>query len=193
MPDYVDDFQRLFEQHFRPVFFFFLHRGFPREECRDLTQETFLRVFRSMGRFRGEASFQTWLFQIATNLWRNEVRRRMTEKREAREVSLEGEVEKGRPLRADHRLPGESEPSGALDGLLAGERRLMMREALDSLPPQMRRCVLLRIDQNLKYREIAVAMQISIDTVKSQISQARERLERTLGRYFDPTGFVERG
>jgi|SRR6185312_2576616 len=193
MPEPDEEFRHLFVRHFQPVFSFFLRRGFPREECHDLTQETFLRVYRGIGRFRGEASFQTWLFQIATNLWRNEVRRHMAEKRDGFEVSLEGEVEKGRPVRADRRLPGETQPSSSLDGLLDRERKQKMRQALGALPPQMRRCVLLRIDQNLKYREIAVAMQISIDTVKSQISQARDRLETELGRYFDPPNLGEGG
>lgn len=184
-----DELEALFQRYFRPVFHFFLNRGFPREECRDLTQETFLRVYRSIGRFRREASLQTWLFQIATNVWRNEVRRRMAEKREAREVSLEGAAEGGRPIRSDRRLAGWSEPSGPLDGMLEDEQRRMLRQALEELPPQMRRCVLLRIDQNLKYREIAGVMQISIETVKSQLSQARDRLEAKLGRYFDPVAF----
>jgi RNA polymerase sigma-70 factor, ECF subfamily len=193
MPEFDDEFRRLFEQYFQAIFAFFLRRGFSREESRDLAQETFLRVYRSIGRFRGEASFQTWLFQIATNLWRNEVRQRMAEKREGFEVSLEAEMEKGHPVSSDSRLPGESSPSGALDGLLADERTRKMREAVGTLPPQMRRCVLLRIEQNLKYREIASTMQISIETVKSQISQARDRLEMELGRYFAPTDPGERG
>jgi len=186
MPEFDEDFRCLFVRYFQPVFSFFLRRGFSREECRDLTQETFLRVYRSIGQFRGEASLQTWLFQIATNLWRNKVRHHMAEKREGFEVSLELEVEKGHPVPADRRLPGETRPSSPLDGLLAAERKRLMREALSALPPQMRRCVLLRIEQELKYREIAAVMQISIDSVKSQISHARDRLERELGRYFDP-------
>jgi RNA polymerase sigma-70 factor (ECF subfamily) len=175
--------QSLFQSYFRPVFHFFLNRGLPREECLDFAQETFLRVCRSLDEFRGESSIQTWLFRIATNLWRNEVRRQMAEKREAREVSLEGALAGGEPITADRRFMGWAEPSGPLDGLLEDERRKMLRQALDELPPQMRRCILLRIDQNLKYREIAELMKISIDTVKSQISQARDRLERRVGRY----------
>lgn len=193
MPDFDEEFRVVFARYFQPVFSFFLRRGFPREECRDLSQETFLRAYRSIGHFRGDASFQTWLFQIATNLWRNEVRHRMAEKREGFEVSLESEVAKGRPMPADRRLPGETHPPSPLDGLLADERKRLMREALGALPPQMRRCVLLRIEQNLKYREIAAVMQISIDSVKSQISHARGRLERELGRYFDPANLEEGG
>jgi RNA polymerase sigma-70 factor (ECF subfamily) len=193
MLDRDEEFKRFFTKYFQPVYYFFIRRGFPREECCDLAQETFLRAYKGIGHFRGEASFQTWLFQIATNLWRNEVRHHMAEKRDAFEVSLEAEADKGRPIQADRRLPGESEPSSPLDELLLDERKRVMREALDNLPPQMRRCVLLRIDQNLKYREIAAVMQISIETVKSQISQARDRLETRLGRYFDPSSFGDGG
>lgn len=186
-----EEFRRLFERCFRPVYYFFLRRGFPDEDCRDLTQETFLRVYRGIARFRGDASLQTWLFQIAANLWRNQVRDRKAGKRGAKEVSLDGAMEKGMPL-PDHLslVPGRA-PSGPLADALGHEEVRLMREALGKLPPQMRRCVLLRVDQNLKYREIASVMRISIDTVKSQISQARERLKRELGPRFEIPDFVE--
>jgi len=179
----VDDeeLSRLFARYFRPLFYFFRNRGLPPEDCRDLTQETFLRVYKSLGRFRGEASVQTWLFQIATNLWRNQVRHDRAAKREGKEVSLECAMEKGQPIPADLSLARGAHTSGPLAGLLADEQVGRLRQALQDLPPQMRRCVLLRIDQNLKYREIAGVMQISIDTVKSQLSQARDRLGRELG------------
>src|SRR6185295_123541 len=90
-------------------------------------------------------------------------------------------MEKGQPIPADLSLARGAHTSGPLAGLLADEQVGRLRQALQDLPPQMRRCVLLRIDQNLKYREIAGVMQISIDTVKSQLSQARDRLGRELG------------
>jgi RNA polymerase sigma-70 factor (ECF subfamily) len=188
-----EEFRRLFDRYFPSVLHFFLNRGIPYEDSRDLTQETFLRVYRSIGRFRGEASVQTWLFQIATNLWRNQVRHHKAGKREGKEVSLDGAMEKGFQLPADPSPAGRHEPAGPLSELLADERLQLLRRALDGLPPQMRRCVLLRIDQNLKYREIAEVMQIAIDTVKSQISQAKDRLERELGRHFDLSGFGQDG
>lgn len=182
--DFHDEFRRRFERFFAPVYSFFLNRGIPREEARDLTQETFLRVYQSMSGFRGEASFETWLFQIATNLWRNRVRGQHAEKRAAQEVSLESAAEDGRQLPLDRPLPGVAPQTGPLEGLLAGEQRAVLRQALDDLPPRMRRCVLLRIDQDLKYREIAELLRVSIETVKSQLSQARDRLEAQVGRYF---------
>jgi RNA polymerase sigma-70 factor (ECF subfamily) len=168
-----EELKALFDRHYPAVFHFFQNRGVPREDARDLTQETFLRVYRGIGRFRRDASFQTWLFQIATNLWCNDVRRRTAGKREGSEVSLDVLAGKGREV--------AEEPAHPLDGMLAEERRSTLREALAELPPQMRRCVLLRLDRDLKYREIASLMQISVDTVKSQLAQARSRLQARLG------------
>ncbi|MEA2603498.1 MAG: polymerase sigma-70 factor, subfamily [Acidobacteriota bacterium] len=163
----------------------FVRRGVPRETARDLTQETFLRVYRSFGRFRGEASLRTWVFHIAGNVWRNEVRRLRAEKREAWEVSLQGLVESGPAIPVDYRFAGWGGAPGALDEILADEKKRHLYAALDNLPVRMRRCVLLRIHCNLKYREIAVLMGTSIETVKSQLSQAQDRLERELGPYFE--------
>jgi RNA polymerase sigma-70 factor (ECF subfamily) len=188
-----EEIGRLFARYFRPLYYFFRNRGIPPEDCRDLTQETFLRVYKSIGRFRGDASVQTWLFQIATNLWRNRVRHERAGKREGKEVSLDAATERGQPLPADLSLARGAHNAAPLAGLLADEKVEMLRRALQDLPPQMRRCMLLRIDQNLKYREIAGVMQISIDTVKSQLSQGRERLEKELGPYFDGFGAADMG
>lgn len=170
------EFETLFERYARPVSYFFAHRGFSPEECRDLTQETFVGVYRGMDAFRRDASVETWLFTIAANVWRNEVRSRTAGKREGREVPLEGLAEGSGTL-----LPAElREADDPLAGLLEEERACLLREALGELPAQMRRCLLLRLDQQLKYREIAQVLRVSIETVKSQLFQARERLRHRL-------------
>lgn len=183
--DVDDRFHEIFATYFDPVFRLFLRRGIPRESARDLTQETFLRVYRGIERFRGEASVRTWVFHIAANVWRNEVRRLRTEKREAQEVSLQALTESGPQIAADRRFAGWAGEPGALEEILEDERRKKLHEALRNLPARMRRCVLLRIHGGLKYREIAVLMGTSIETVKSQLSQAQGRLETELGHYFD--------
>ena len=71
-----------------------------------------------------------------------------------------------------------------MDDLLAKEQLSLLRRELESLPPRMRRCLQLRLDQELKFREIAVLEQVSIDTVKSQLAQAKKRLRLRLGDYF---------
>lgn len=186
--DREEVFRRIYERYRRPVHACFARRGCSVEECRDLAQETFLRVFRGIGSFRAESRFETWVYEIAQNVWRNEIRDRSAKKRAFKTVLLKEEVDgdaAGQEERQEaHR--GEHEP---LAGLLSAERVALLRGALAELPPQMRRCVELRLDQDLKFREIAVLMKVSIDTIKSQLAQAKNRLRGRLGSYFDEVSF----
>ena len=175
-------FRRLFDLYSPRLYHFFLRRGFPHQECLDLTQETFLGIYRGMQTFRRDSSFETWLFTIATNAWRKRLRRGAAGKRGAQEVPLEeedGGGPAGRIAAADAPLPGEE--------MLRKERSRLLRQAIDKLPEQMRKCLVLRIDQELKYREIAVLLRLSPETVKVHLFQARRRLREELGPYFqDP-------
>jgi len=181
-------FRRIYERYRRPVHACFARRGCSVEECRDLAQETFLRVFRGIDSFRAESRFETWVYEIAQNVWRNVVRDRLAKKRAFKTVALEGDVDAA--AAGQEERPGthrrEHEP---LAELLSAERVALLRGALAELPPQMRRCVELRLDQDLKFREIAVLMKVSIDTIKSQLAQAKSRLRGHLGSYFDEVGF----
>jgi len=182
------DFRWLFETYHEAVSHFFANRGFTEEECRDLTQETFLAVFTSSDRFRGDSAVGTWLFSIATNIWRNTVRSRSRAKRKARELSFE---ELGEQQLAASAVNSD-DPSGPAEPLqraLTEERVRLVREALEELPESMRFCTLLRLDQGLKYREIAVAMQMSIEHVKSQLFQARAKLKHRLAKDFEDVGW----
>ncbi len=175
-------FRRIFRRYHQPVRVFFSNRGFGSEECLDLTQETFLRVFKSMETLRREAMLESWLLRIAANVWKNELRRRSAEKRDGKETSLDSGPHGSRPAE----MAGTTVDAGSLrplDKLLVKEQAALLRQALNVLPAQMRRCVLMRVDQELKYREIAAVMQLSIETVKSQIHQARQRLRSELDRY----------
>jgi len=178
-------FRRLFERYCAPVTHFFVNRGFSDQEAEDLAQEVFLRVYRSVEGFRSDSSFNTWLFSIVKNVWRNEIRRLTAKMRQAEEVPLEAVI--------DHQDDGGelavSEPQdpleGPLDQVLADERRQLFYRALAQLPPKMRQCVLLRLVQDLRYREIAALMKVSIATVKSQLNLAKQRLKPLLGPHSD--------
>jgi len=189
-----EDFERLFFRYYGPIRIFFINRGLSSDESDDLTQDTFVRAYRSMGQFRNEASIRTWLLTIATNVWRNTVRSRRAAKRQATALPLEDNpsseddavedaVEEEMDLAAAYQTPlwVAVEP---LEEALSDERASLLREALAELPPQMRRCMVLRVQHDLKYREIAALMAISIDTVKSQLSQARDRLRARLADQF---------
>jgi len=180
----VGEFQELFAAYYRPVRYYFANRGFSVEECFDLAQETFLKAFKGHKDFRGDASVRTWIFQIANNVWLNEIRRRNAVKRSAKEVSIEDAFPLGKA--ANPSLEGDD--ADQLDGVLAEERAEILRQALEGLPPQMRRCIFLRIDQDLKYREIADLMHLSIETVKSHLHQARQRLKQGISDYFEEAG-----
>lgn len=185
-----ESFRRLFERYSRSIFYFFCKRGFSSEECRDLTQDTFLSVYKGMENFRQDSSVETWLFQIATNIYRNELRNRAAAKRSAPEVSFDDEGDLERAVSPTDPAMESGEP---LEVVLEEERARLLREALDDLPPQMRRCVLLRLDSELRYREIAELMQLSIQTVKAHLHQARQRLRHKLASYFSDLDHLDRG
>lgn len=174
----IEDFQETFHHYYRPVYAFFSRRGFPAADCEDLTQETFLRVYRGQADWRREGSLEGWIRRIAANLWKNELRRRAAGKREGREVELD---EEHTPAAA--RIDGIAagwRPQDPGSALRSSEEVSRIEAALAALPPRMRRCVLLRA-QGLKYREISDLMQLSIETVKSHIHQGRKRLLAELG------------
>lgn len=171
-----DRFRRVFELYYRPLFEFFKNRGLSPEDCRDLTQETFLGIYSGIGSFRRQAGFETWLFKIATNAFRRWLRWRSAGKRAATEISLddmEGSEDRKRPE------PVAADPS-PVEEILDKEQVRIVREAIVRLPDQMRRCLLLRVERGLKYREIALTLGLSVQTVKVHIHQARKRLKKEL-------------
>lgn len=180
-----DELAEAFEELAPTVSYFFSRRGFSPEDCRDLTQDTFLRAYRGLSRFRDDAGLKTWLLRIAANVWKNALRERQAAKRSAmKTVALEEIHAVARPLSRVAAGGGGAGPEDPLDQTIRAEKRRVLREAVGELPPRMRRCVLLRIDRGLKYREIATIMAVSEDTVKTQLHQARQRLKEELGEYF---------
>lgn len=172
------NFKRLFDLHDRRIRSYFLQRGCSAEEARDLRQEVLLRVHRGIGSFRGESKFKTWLFEIADHVFQNELRRRTTGKRQGDEISIDtgGKDEQGKPA------PFEPPPKAptALDDVLKRERIERLSRAIQDLPPKMRACFQLRYEQGRKYDEIARLTNVSIDTVKAHLHQAKVRLKLDL-------------
>lgn len=178
-PAKEEHFRRLVDLYYTPVYRVFAKRGFPPEDCLDLTQETFLGIYTGIGSFRHEADFDTWLFKIAMNAFRKRLRWRSAGKRRGEEVPIDGEQDgeaEAVPLASPEPAPAEA--------ALQRERSRVIREAVDKLPEQMRRCMMFRVEQDLKYREIAVVLRLSPETVKAHLFQARKRLQEMLGPYF---------
>jgi len=176
-----ESFRILFDRFYWPLFRFFEHRGFSTEECQDLIQETFLRVYRGIEAFRGESRWEHWLFRIAANTAIKALRHRAAAKRTGQEVPLEGDGEGDSPALTSGGSARTPEP---LRQLLGMEMRELLTRAIEDLPPQMRRCVRLRVLQDLDYDEIAEILQLSPSTVKVQLFKARKRLQMELGEAF---------
>lgn len=177
-----DAFAPIFSRYYRPLYLFFANRPALRQEADDLAQATLLRVFENIHQYRSEASFEAWLWQIGHNVWRNAVRDRQALKRGPATEALEETGE-----------PGEPFPAGAVFGdapatpeevALHGERIRILRAAIEGLPQGMRQCAELRLFADLKYREIAEMTGIGMNTVRSQLFEARKRLKPVLDEYF---------
>src|SRR5689334_8667381 len=147
------------------------------EEARDLTQETFLRAFQNIAHFRGEADLRTWIYRIAINQARNRWRWWRRRKRDVT-VSIDAPQANGQPSLAGT-LKSENGGNPEKD-TLAHERERALRRALSSLKRVYREAVLLRDIEGFAYEEIAVALDISVGTVKSRLARGRQELRRKL-------------
>jgi RNA polymerase sigma-70 factor (ECF subfamily) len=174
----------IYEQFNRPIHVFFAKRGFSKEQCQDLAQETFLRVHRGLDGLRSDDALPSWIFTVAASVFKHWLREKSTEKRDAPEVSLETIAD------PDRLFPSSESP---LKKLLEVEELEVLRKAVEELPDKMRRCLLLRLGQDLRYREIAEVMEISIETVKAHLHQAKKLLKAKLDPYFEVPDFDEEG
>ncbi len=147
-----------------------------REEASDLTQETFLRALKAIGKFRGDSDLKTWLFRIAVNQSRNRFRWWKSRKRE-KTVSIDAPVGDGATSLSDTISGNFSCPE---ENVLRNERERLMFEELEQLPQVFREAVILCDVEGLSYEEISSVLGINIGTVKSRISRGREELRRRL-------------
>ncbi len=145
------------------------------EDARDAAQETFVKAFRALPRYRPQAAFGTWLYRIAVNTALDIVRRR----RAVPPASLDDAILPG----------GVYNPEEEAE---RGEVRRRVHQALQRLSPEHRAVVVLRDLQGLAYEEIAAVLGIPVGTVRSRLSRARDAL-RGLLQDLRPGGFVEGG
>lgn len=174
----VEENARTLFRHFYPkVLRFFLGHGFDASDAEDLAQDTLRRALGGLRTFRGTSSFESWLFAIAANLRRNALRTR-TRHRANDHYSLDAETPDDAPARTTDLADERPSPEK-----VAYERQRLdaLQRALGSLSEQKRRCLFLRLEKGLGYREIAAVLGVEINTVKSHLSQARQKLKHELG------------
>ncbi|HEX3248188.1 MAG TPA: sigma-70 family RNA polymerase sigma factor [Pyrinomonadaceae bacterium] len=148
------------------------------EEARDLTQETFLRAFQSIGHFRGESDLRTWIYRIAINQARNRWRWWRRRRREAT-ISIDAPEIGGGRLGLVETLKATTVRDPEQDTLLS-ERERALKKALSSLKRVYREAVILRDIEGFAYEEIATTLDISVGTVKSRLARGRQELRRKL-------------
>ncbi len=141
-------------------------------EAQDLTQDVFLRVFKTLGSFRaGEGSFTVWLTRLTRNLLVDNYRRTKNQR-------VTDAIEEKLPM-----LEERTAQSARTDGLLAGrEAGELIQAALQKLSPELRETVILRDLEEMEYREIARTLDVPEGTVKSRLNRGRAELARVLRR-----------
>ena len=162
--------------HQRMVYARGLHVLGVRDEALDLSQGVFLRVFRNKERYRKSGKFSTWIFTIAVNLTKNEIRSRV---RHRGSYSLDAREEEsggpGLPFPDLRPLPDQN--------LNAREIQSKVAEALRKIPPRYREAVMLRDVEGLSYEEVGEILRIPGGTVRSRINRARLMLKERLKPY----------
>ena len=158
----------LVAEHQRMVFSLSLHLLGDRDEALDLSQEVFLRVFRTLGNFRGQSALRTWIYRIVINQARN--RQRWWRRRHrASQVSLDEHMQEcGEFESATTVLPDRA--------LASKETAQRIWQALEHLPFDQRTALILREIDGLRYEEIAFSLGVAVGTVKSRLTRARQEL-----------------
>jgi len=150
------------------------------DEAEDLTQDIFLKIFKSLDTFDRRANFQTWLISVSRNLCIDHYRSVRKERQ-----TIDREVD------ANELSPAAAEP-GPIAALEQRDRVALLRDALASLPDSLRTAVVMRDIQELSYQDIAARLHLPEGTVKSRINRGRTELARQIRRLrgddYSPSG-----
>lgn len=163
----------LVTEHQRMVYQLSLNLLNDHNEALDLSQEVFLRVFRTIQNFRAQSSLRTWIYRIVVNQARN--RQRWWRRRHrSQQISLDQHIR-------DHGDVPETNGGDSPDRVL-GRKQLAerIRVALDHLPFEQKTAIVLREIDGLSYEEIGFSLGIAVGTVKSRLARAREGLRAQL-------------
>jgi RNA polymerase sigma-70 factor, ECF subfamily len=148
------------------------------EQAEDLTQEIFLKLFKSLDTFDRRANFQTWLISVSRNLCIDHYRRVRKERE-----TIDHQVD------TNDLSPVSHEPS-PMAGLERRDRVALLRQAMAKLPETLRTAVLMRDIQEMSYQEIADSLRLPEGTVKSRINRGRTELARHVKRLGGPDAAI---
>ncbi|MET3107192.1 RNA polymerase sigma-70 factor (ECF subfamily) [Oxalobacteraceae bacterium GrIS 2.11] len=138
-------------------------------EAEDIVQETFIKAYRALSKFRGESAFYTWLYRIGVNTAKNHLVRQ----RRRVPTSTDSDVQEAETFDESDGLRETNTPESVLESKQLAET---VNEAMSSLPEELRVAISLREIEGLSYDEIAELMACPIGTVRSRIFRARETI-----------------
>jgi len=166
-------YEELLNRFQQPVYTLALRLLSDQAEASDVVQEVFLKVFRNIGRFRGQSTLKTWIYRITVNEAHNT--RRWFFRHRRREVELDSSPEE---KNWKETLPDRSR--SPFEVAVEGEQHVMIEAALKRINPIFRQAVVLRDIADLSYEEIADVLGVTLGTVKSRILRGREALRGEL-------------
>lgn len=173
-------FEELLLLHQKKVYNLCLRMSANPDDALDLSQEAFLRAWRSLGQYQFEASFSTWLFRLTSNICIDFLRR----KKRRQETSLTesyDDSDEGAELSVPDAQPGPEQQA------MTNETKIELARAMEQLSPEHREILQLRVIEDLQYEQIADILGVRVGTVKSRLARARLALRKILktGNYFD--------
>jgi RNA polymerase sigma-70 factor (ECF subfamily) len=174
----LPSFERLVARYQNKVMGYAARMLSDRDEAEDVAQEVFIKAFRSLESFRGESSFSTWIYRIATNLCIDRLRAKKRRPQSA--YSLDEPFDKDED-KGGRELPDLStEPTRSIE---REELRAKVREVMAEMPEKMRAVLIMCDMQGMPYEDIAKVLDVPIGTVKSRLFHARADLGRRLRPY----------
>jgi len=166
-------FERLVEKYHRRLLRLLARMVRNQEDIEDIAQETFIKAYRALPSFRGDAAFYTWLYRIGVNTAKNHLASRGKHLPAVSEQMFDEDDEQDERFAVEDINTPESE-------LLSKQVAYAVNEAIEALPVELRTAITLREMEGLSYEEIATAMNCPIGTVRSRIFRAREAIAAKL-------------
>ncbi len=165
-------YEKLMKKYYQLIYNLIFRMISRKEDVEDLTQEAFIKAFNSLHNFDRQFAFSTWLFKIATNNAIDYLR-----KKKLNTFSIDREIESEESDFKFEIPDNENKPDRVI---IEDERKKILDEAIESLPPKYKEVILLRHKMDKEYEEIAKELKLPLGTVKAHIFRGRELLNKYL-------------
>ena len=171
---HITSFENLIEAHEKRVYNISLKMLKNEQDAFDAAQDTFLKAFKYIGKFKEESSFSTWIYRIAVNSCLDIIKKK-------KETQNQSSIEQQITLKDNEvTIQFEDEKQNVLEDVIKAERKEALHKAIDKLKPDQKKMIILRDIEGFSYEEISKITGITTGTVKSKINRARNALKELL-------------